>query len=310
MTYQYAAKADNVYMIDTHMFGYDRFQSIYIVEGKEIALIDAGVPPSWDIVKAGIIKHGFSIQDIAHVFVTHCEHPDHAGNVGALLKENARAIVYINPIGIAFLTDPAIDAAERKAKLPAPMAARFGEMVPVDKARIVLLKDDDVVDLGGGERLRAIFTPGHQPSGTVLLEEKNKGMFINDLPGAYFADADASWIFSPFRSDIRKALESLKKVSKMPLKRLFLGHFGICDNPELVIQGALAKMQQLLNIGAECMAQGKPDDIVEKTKAIRMLEVEKMRAARGEALYKYLSEELIPSMSRAFADYYVKSIGR
>jgi len=202
MAYEYAKRTDNVYMIDTRMFGFDSFQSSYIVAGKEVALIDTGVPTSLETVRAAIQEHGFAIEDISYIFVTHCEHPDHSGNVGLLLKENPKAKVYINPIGAEYLTDPSIEAAKRKVNLLVQMAARFGEMVPVPPSRIEHLSDGDTFDLGNGERLKIIFSPGHQPSGIVISEEKNKGLFINDLLGAYFADAEALFIFTPYRSDV------------------------------------------------------------------------------------------------------------
>jgi hypothetical protein len=61
------------------------------------------------------------------------------------------------------------------------MAARFVEMVPVPPSRIEHLSDGDTFDLGNGERLKIIFSPGHQPSGIVILEEKNKGLFIKTV---------------------------------------------------------------------------------------------------------------------------------
>ena len=304
MAYTYAERADNVYMIDTRMFGFDRFNSGYIVVGKEVALIDTGVPTSIDLVRTAIKKHGVAIEDISYIFITHCEHPDHSGNAGILLKENSKAKVYINPVGSEYLTAPSIESAKRKKMLSAKMAARFGEIVPVPPSRIQYLNDGDVFDLGNGEKLRIIFAPGHQPSGIVILEEKNMGLFINDLIGQYFADANASLILTPYRSDVKQAMESLRKVMDIPVTKLFLGHFGICDKPKEVMQRALDGMQRLLDIGAKCVEERKPEEIASRVLASVMPEVEKLGVARGESLYQYMGQELVPSMSRAFAEYY------
>jgi glyoxylase-like metal-dependent hydrolase (beta-lactamase superfamily II) len=304
MAYIYQTKVNNVYMLDTNMFGFPLFQSSYLVSGSQLALIDTGAPPSLEVLRAGIQAQGFSVKDITHIFVTHCEHPDHSGNVGALLRENTVAKAYVNPIGKEYLVDPSIDEAKRKANLSPQMAARFGSMVPVHPSRIYDLKDGEIFDLGEGEKLKVIFTPGHQPSGLVLTEQKNKGMFINDLPGSYFADAEASWIFTPFRSDILQAMNSLRKVSQEDLEWLYLGHFGICGKPRDLINSALARIQQLMDIAAECIKAGKPQEIEARTLALRLPEAEKIREVRGdEGLYDYLSRELIPSLSRAFLDY-------
>jgi glyoxylase-like metal-dependent hydrolase (beta-lactamase superfamily II) len=92
----------------------------------------------------------------------------------------------------------------------AKMAARFGTQLPVPTANIEMVKDGDVFDIGDGEKLRLMFTPAHQPSGYVLFEEKNKGLFINDLVGNYFPDCDFNLVLTPPRSDILRAKEDLQ----------------------------------------------------------------------------------------------------
>ena len=66
-------------------------------------------------------------------------------------------------------------------------------------------------------------------------------------------------------------------------------------------------MQQLLDIGAACIKEGKPQEIEARSKAVRQLEVEKLRKTRDQTLYNYLSQELMPSMSQAFAKYYLET---
>jgi glyoxylase-like metal-dependent hydrolase (beta-lactamase superfamily II) len=307
MSFRYAQRAGNVYMIDTQMFGFPHFNSAYIVAGKEVALIDTGAPLSAEIVRNAVKKHGFSIKDIAYIFVTHCEHPDHAGNVGRFIKENTKAKVYINPAGAEYLTKPEIEDAKRKSILPAKMAARFGEMLPVPESRLYHLKDGEQFDLGNGENLKAIFTPGHQPSGIVIWEARNGGLFINDLAGLYLADAGASWVFTPYNSDIIKARESLNKIIDLPMNRLYLGHFGICDKPLEIIRRALDKIQLLLDIAEKCVKEGKKDEIaITVFDTLLVPELEKIKAAGRTSLYKYVSRELTPSMADAFARYYLQ----
>ena len=299
------AGADNVYLIDTNMFGFAQYHSAYMVVGGEIALIDTGTPVSWSIVREAIAALGLAPGDIAHVFVTHAEHPDHSGNVGSLLRENDRAVVYVSPLGAEFLTAPVVESERRKKNLSPSMAARFGEMQPVPASRLRLVADGDTVDLGKGLRLRVVSTPGHQPSGFVVFEEKHGGLFINDLCGAYFADAEASWIFTPYRSDVRQALASLGKVESLSAERLFLGHFGISENPHEVLERSRAAMQTLLDLAAECVRGRRPEAIEEEVLGALSIECEKMGKVRGPALYGYLKDELFPSLARAFATYYL-----
>ena len=101
---QYTDRADNVYLIDAKMFGFDNYCAAYLVKGKDLALIDTGMPNQTEALYAGIKAHGFSVQDISSIIITH-GHSDHCGNVGPLLRDNPRAKVYIHPAGETRLTD-------------------------------------------------------------------------------------------------------------------------------------------------------------------------------------------------------------
>lgn len=300
---KYIERADNVYLIDTKMFSFDNYCACYLVEGKEIALIDTGLPNRYEALRSGVQKQGFSVSDISYVFITH-GHTDHCGNVAALLKENPRAKVFTHPLSAQRLTDPAAETSRLKGLLLPKMLSRFGEMEPVTLSRLHFFNDGDVFDLGNGERLRIIFAPGHQPDGVVIFEEKNHGIFINDLVGVYLADADASLILTPYDSDVVQAMESLRKLAVLTAKRFFLGHYGISNNPEEVIHRALKGMQQLLDIGADCVARNKPKEIESMVTASKMPIAKKLLQTRGEIFYNYLVEELIPHQSVYFSEYY------
>ena len=150
-----------------------------------------------------------------------------------------------------------------------------------------------------------MFSPGHQPSGLVIFEEKNKGLFINDLVGSYFPDADFSLILTPYGADVKRRMEALRSFMKLPITRLFLGHFGIAEKPREVMQRALDGMQRLMDIGAQCVAEGKPEEIAPRVYAIKEPEAKKLMATRGKELYDYIHEELNTHHAEAFAKYYL-----
>jgi glyoxylase-like metal-dependent hydrolase (beta-lactamase superfamily II) len=287
------------------MFDFENYQSAYLVEGKELALIDTGLPNQYETVRRGIAKHGFSIMDIDHIFITHCEHPDHSGNAGNIVRDNRKAKLHIHPAGAICLTDPSIEEKKRKAKLKPQMATRFGTMIPVPQERIETVNDGDTFNLGNDVKLRIIYAPGHQPSGFVVYEEKHNGLFINDLVGNYFPDAnDFILTLNPYGAEVKKAMESLRMLKKLPIRRLFLGHFGIHEEPQKVIDRALADMQQLMDIGQECLAAGKPEEIIPRVLAHKMPETEKLKLARGNELYEYTRDELNTHHAEAFSEYY------
>jgi glyoxylase-like metal-dependent hydrolase (beta-lactamase superfamily II) len=303
MGYDFIKRADNVYLIDAKMFGFEHYMSIFLVQGKELALVDTGLPDSLEVVREGIKSHGFSVKDISYIFITH-EHHDHCGTLGPLLRENPKIKAYIHPLGIPWVADPSQEEANRKSKLPAQMAARFASMEPVPLSRLTPFKDGDRFDLGDGVKLKVIFAPGHQPGGVVILEEKNQGLFINDLVGNCFEDCDYQMILNPPRSDIYLAMESLEKIKRMEVKRLFLGHFGISQHPQKLIQGALDSMQKLIDIADRNVKNGHPERIISQVLQLKLMEAEKLKQ-RGAALYTYAASEHMVSHAKIFTEEYL-----
>ena len=60
-----------------------------------------------------------------------------------------------------------------------------------------------------------------------------------------------------------------------------------------------------MDIAEQCIPEGKPEEIASRVSARKMPEVEKLRRARGEVLYKYSRDELITDHSTYFAHYYL-----
>jgi glyoxylase-like metal-dependent hydrolase (beta-lactamase superfamily II) len=300
----YLSRLNNVYVIDTNMLGFPNYNSAYLVVGDEIALIDTGEPDQFEAVSKGIKAHGFSLSDINYIFVTHCEHLDHAGNVAPILKQSPNAKVYINPIGDSYLTNPSgTNWGERFSA--GALARRAGSkgMESVSPARIHHLKDGDVFDLGKGEKLRIIFAPGHQPSGIVIFEEKNQGLFINDLVGLCLADANVHYPLNPFGSDNIEAVKSLEKLLELPMACLYLGHYGIRQEPKEIMLRALGNLQKLLDIGRKWVSRGNPENIPDAVVEMITPELEKLRVGRGEKLYQYVAYEHVPFQAKLFARY-------
>ena len=292
---------NNVYCIDTQMFGFSEYMSCYLIKGQELALVDTGMADKLDYVLAGIKGYGFSVEDITRIFITHCEHPDHAGNVGSLVELAPKAKVYINPVGLKNLLDPSIQHRERMATLPEKMWKRFALPRPTPRDRIVLLKDGQIVDLGDGVKLRFAFTPGHQPSGYVVFDLKNNGLFINDLGGIYLADCGYDIILQPPGSSFFHEYEYLKKLIQDPPAHLYLGHYGIVENGPEHIQRKLTRMEWMIETGKKCLAEGHPERIAELIHARNHQEAENLMKRGNKEFYEFSITELIPPQARNFA---------
>lgn len=303
---EFLDKYKNISVIDTMMFGFDHYMSAYLIEGWELAIVDTDLPNQTPTVVAGIQEHGYSPGDISYIFVTHCEHPDHAGNIAPLLKLAPKAKVYINPVGLQWLTEPEIEAEARARSLPSKMAARFGIQEPVPRERIEFLNDGDVIDLGNDTRLKFIFTSAHQPSGYVILDEKNSGIFISDLGGNYFSDADYCLSLHPPRSDFFQEIKDLKMILELPIEVSYHGHYGIVEKPKEHIIRSLDRMQKMIEIGTDCMERGTPEEIAPIIHAMNKKEAEKLLPIRGKDLYEYAVQEHIPPQANSFAELFIR----
>jgi hypothetical protein len=109
-------------------------------------------------------------------------------------------------------------------------------------------------------RLKILFAPGHASSNVTIVEEKNNGIFVGDTPGLYLAREKIVLIPSPFGSDLKQTLKSLKMLMEMPAKNLFLGHFGVCDTPKEILKVAFEKMEQYLAVASEIMERTKSSE--------------------------------------------------
>jgi len=296
-------RLDNIYTIDTNMWNFDRYMSAFLVAGKEIALIDTGEPNKLEPVLTGIKKTGYSVSDISYIFCGHCEHADHAGNVAPILRLAPRAGVYINPVGFQSLLDPNKEIARKRALDNPEVAAMRTDMEPVPASRIQKMKDGDTLDLGNGEKLTVYFTPGHQPSGITLYEHKHRGLFINDLVGNCFPDADAHYPISPLCSDFQNSIESLERLLSLQVDYLYLGHYGITDQPYPIMKKAIAMMQGLLDMGKAYVHAGKSGQIAARMLEMLDPEIKKLGTARGEKLYKYATGNHQRTQSQFFTQY-------
>jgi glyoxylase-like metal-dependent hydrolase (beta-lactamase superfamily II) len=296
---------NNIFAIDTKMFGFKNYQSCYLIVSDEIVLVDAGIPSQLQTFYNALHSCGYSIQDVSRIIITHCEHPDHAGNAGAFVLENPNIKVYINPVGLEYLTVPSIERDERKKIMNPQTAARFGIQKPVPEENIFFLEDGEIIDIGSGQKLKIMFTPAHQPSGLVIFDEKNKGLFINDLIGNYFSDIDFNLILAPDRSDIFRTYEDMKKFQKMDIDRLYLGHYGIESNPQEVFNRTLNEIQRLIDIADNCLNKGKPQEIGKSVLNDSMRNIENLKH-RSTELYEFTRDELLPYHSACFAGDYLK----
>jgi len=93
-----------------------------------------------------------------------------------------------------------------------------------------ILKDGDLVDLGGGASLEVIATPGHTSDSLSFflphLEAVLPGDALGILPG------DDVWVAPQFLSSYEDYLDSIERVRKRAPKTILLGHHSVVRQAE------------------------------------------------------------------------------
>jgi glyoxylase-like metal-dependent hydrolase (beta-lactamase superfamily II) len=226
---------DGIYCVDAaHMR--DELASIYIMhEGDEVAIIDTGTQYSLDNVLNTLSQLDIDQQQVKYVIPTHI-HLDHAGGAGVMMEQFEQAQLIIHPRGARHMIDPARLVAGSIGVYGEKLFEQlYGEIKPVDEARINIAEDLDKYYLDGRELL-FIDSPGHARHHFCIYDELSQGIFSGDSFGLGYPPLKTHpWGLIPTSSPVQFDPPALKNtidrlVSYAP-EQMFLTHFGAIDKP-------------------------------------------------------------------------------
>lgn len=190
-----------------------RFVYVYLIYGEQICLIDSGVASCEQIIFDYLKETGRSPKDISLLILTH-SHPDHIGAAQAVKKASGCKVA-AHAAEKAWIEDVDLQARER----PVPgFHFLVGGSVKVD----CILKDGDILELGGGLRLRVIHTPGHSRGSISLWLPEEKALFS--------ADAVPLAGDMPIYEDILESVLSIKRMKALEGIELLLASW---DDPRM-----------------------------------------------------------------------------
>lgn len=178
--------------------------NIFFVDADKPCLIDAGWSP--DIAHcASHLRKLLGSRSLAYIILTH-RHIDHVGGAMSFYGEFGGEI-------LAHEDDAGPLIAGDEISTGARMFGGELQPIPVEK-----LKQGDFVDLGGGERLRVIHTPGHTVGSMCLIGGGN--LFSGDT---VFADGGVGrWDLETGNYD--NLLASVEKLTGEDIENLHPGH--------------------------------------------------------------------------------------
>jgi glyoxylase-like metal-dependent hydrolase (beta-lactamase superfamily II) len=202
-----------------------------VVDAGRAAFVDTGTTHSVPNLLGALEAKGIGRGDVDWVLTTHV-HLDHAGGAGALMRELPNARCAIHPRGARHLAEPAKLVAGSVAVYGEDRyRALYGEIVPIDAARIFVAQDGARITLGGRE-LELIHTPGHALHHYCIVDGANALVFSGDTFGISYRDFDVdgrAFIFpttTPVHFDPEALCRSVDRLMSYRPRSIFLTHYA------------------------------------------------------------------------------------
>ncbi len=202
-----------------------------VVDDGRAAFVDTGTTHSLPNLLYALGVKGIDPADVDWVLTTHV-HLDHAGGAGALMQLLPNARCAIHPRGARHLIEPgklvagsiAVYGEERYRAL-------YGEIVPIEAARVFVAEDGAKIALGGRE-LELIHTPGHALHHYCIVDAANELIFSGDTFGLSYRDFDVdgrAFIIpttTPVHFDPEALCRSVDRLMSYRPRSIFLTHYA------------------------------------------------------------------------------------
>ena len=252
------ALPESVVGIDTLMGGFTEITAGYLLPAERPALIETGPAKVADAVAAGVAAAGLDPADLAFIVLSHI-HLDHAGGVGDLARAFPNATVVVHPAGARHLVDPARLLASSARVYGELMDTVYGGLTPVQAARIRVVEDGEVLDLGG-RRLELLHAPGHAKHHLAVFEPDLGVLFAGDGVGVLLPSTGVLRPATPppdFDRDL--AVASLRRFVDRNPAHLVLTHFGPIGPPAERLAEAEDKLRRWCATAEQAAAEHGPE---------------------------------------------------
>jgi glyoxylase-like metal-dependent hydrolase (beta-lactamase superfamily II) len=222
---------DGIAAVDTEYVRPQQDASHLIIEDGRAAFVDTGTNHSLPLLIDALGRYGLDVGDVDYVIVTHV-HLDHAGGAGSMMRAFPNATCVVHPRGAPHMVDPsklyaatiAVYGEDRTRKM-------YGDIVPIDEARIHIPEDNGRIELNGRE-LQFLYTEGHAKHHFCIYDATSNGVFTGDSFGVSYRELDnenGAFIMAtstPTQFDPAEAHKAVDRIMALGPDRLFLTHFG------------------------------------------------------------------------------------
>ncbi|MBT2570815.1 MBL fold metallo-hydrolase [Planococcus sp. ISL-110] len=232
---------ERMHLIDGFDLGLPERTGTYVIDEKELTLVDTGPSPSVKYVKKGLADLGFALEDVKYIIVTHV-HLDHSGGVGLLLQDCPNAKVVVHPKGARHLADPSRLTAGARMVYGEQFDRLFDPIVAIPEERLLIKTEGDRLEIGPGCTLEFWDTPGHANHHFSIYDPVSNGIFAGDTVGIRYDQLVGEGIelylpsTSPNQFDPEAMQQAIERMSKAKLDAIYYGHFSKTDHPELALR--------------------------------------------------------------------------
>ena len=232
----------DIYTVDA-LYYEPQLASIHLIRSKErIAIIDTGTQYSVDQVSAALTQLGLSYDAVDYIVLTHI-HLDHAGGAGTLMALCKNAQLVVHPKGARHMVDPSKLVAGASAVYGNLEFNRlYGEISPIDAARIIEPGDGEAIDFAG-RKLTFIDTPGHANHHHCIIDEQTNSVFTGDTLGVCYQalrDKHHSFVMpttTPVQFNPDALHKSIDRVMSYTPETLYLTHYSALTPSARIIAG-------------------------------------------------------------------------
>ncbi len=160
-----------------------------VVDEGRAAFVDTGTTLSLPNLLGALELKDIDPADVDWVLTTHV-HLDHAGGAGALMQALPNARCAVHPRGARHLAEPSkLIAGSIAVYGEERFRALYGEIVPIDEARMLVPEDGERIMLGS-RSLELIHTPGHALHHYCVVDMEHGRIFSGDTFGLSYRDFD------------------------------------------------------------------------------------------------------------------------
>jgi glyoxylase-like metal-dependent hydrolase (beta-lactamase superfamily II) len=244
----------NIQLVDGFDLGFPSRTGSYIFDEEVLTIIETGPSRSVPHIIKGLETIGRTLEEVQYIIVTHI-HLDHAGGAGLLLKDCLNAKVVVHPRGLRHLIDPERLIAGAKAVYRDAFEELFAPILPIPEERLMVMSDGDTLQIGRDRILQFLDTPGHAKHHFSIYDSFSKGVFTGDTIGVRYDGLSefGGDIYlpstSPNQFDPNDMLQSIDKLKKLDLERIYFGHFGVSSEPEIVFEDVSEWLMRFMEVG-------------------------------------------------------------